>query len=132
MIKIQIVVGVITIFFLIIIIELIRHRKFEEKYALVWIFSMLSIGILSFSPKLLFIIADLLNMYYLTCFFLIASIFLLTILLFYSVNFSQLTQQNKKLAQEIGILRLKLSNLENIVKEKSISKNNGQRNHKDS
>jgi len=108
MLRVQIIAGIISFTLLLTILELIRRRKFLEKYALLWIFNALVIFIFSLYPKLLFKIAEILGLYYLTCLFIIVFLFLLCIMLYFSTSLSKLVEQNKRLAQDLAILEFKL------------------------
>jgi len=116
MLKIQIIAGIISLSFLVIIFEAIRRRKFMEKYALLWIFSGLIIFIFSLFPNLLFKIGSILGLHHLTVLLTISFIFLLSIVFYLSISISGLSEKNKELTQEIGILKLKLNKLENKSK----------------
>lgn len=111
MLKIRIIAGIISLFFLIIVFEAVRRRKFMEKYALLWITSGFLIFILSIFPEPLFKIAQLTGLYYLTVLLLFSFIFVLLIILYLSVSISKLEENNKALAQEIGILKFKYERL---------------------
>lgn len=117
MFKIRIIAGIISMFFLIIIFEAIRRRKFLEKYALLWIFSGMLVFILSVYPEPLFKIAQITGLYYLTVLLLFSSIFILLIVLYVSISLSKLEENNKALAQEIGILKFKLEQLKKETKD---------------
>jgi len=111
MFKIRVILGIISLLFLLIIFEAIRRRKFMEKYALLWIFSGLLVFILSVFPEPLFKIAEISGLYYLTVLLIFSFTFLLLIVLYLSISLSKLAENNKELAQEIGILKLKLDQL---------------------
>lgn len=119
MFKLRIIAGIISFLLLVIIFEMIRRRKFMEKYALLWIFSGLLVFILTIFPEPLFKIAEITGIYYLTVLLLFSFIFLLMIILYTSITLSKLTEHNKELAQEIGILKLKLDEFERKINEKN-------------
>jgi len=112
MFKIRVILGSISLIFLLIIFEAIRRRKFMEKYALLWILSGILVFILSVFPEPLFKIAQISGLYYLTVLLIFSFTFLLLIVLYLSISLSKLAENNKELAQEIGILKLKLDQLE--------------------
>lgn len=112
MLKIRIIAGIISFLLLVVIVELIRRRKFMEKYALLWVFSGLLVFISCIFPEPLFMIASIMGIYYLTVLLLFAFIFLLSIILYTSISLSKLAEDNRELAQEVGILKLKLYELE--------------------
>jgi hypothetical protein len=103
------IVASITIF--IFIIELIRRGRLKEKYALLWLFSSLLMLGLSLSRDILEGLSRLAGIYYApSLLFLAAFIFLLLINLHYSVVLSELSEKNKRLTQEIALLRFELEN----------------------
>lgn len=91
------------------VIELIRKGVLKERYALLWLFSSIVLIFFSISRYTLDFFAGLLGVYYPpSLLFLLAFVFLLLINLHFSVVLSGLTDKNKRLAQEIGILQLKI------------------------
>jgi hypothetical protein len=101
------VLGSLGIF--IIVIELIRRNHLKERYSLIWLATAAVLIIFSLSRPLLHSIASYLGIYYPPSFlFLLAIIFLLVLLLHFSTVISSLSEQNKRLSQEIGILKIRL------------------------
>jgi len=107
----QIILLVISAVFILVICECIRRRKLEEKYALLWLVSGLAIFAFSVFPDLLWIISEKLKVYYLTALFMICFLFLLSIAFSYAIFISKLTERNKNLSQELGILKTELDEL---------------------
>ncbi len=94
---------------LIVVIELIRRGKLKERYSILWLLAAAVLIILSSSRYLLELISHALGIYYAPSFlFLIAFLFLLLITLHFSVVISGLSEKNKKLAQEIALMRQEL------------------------
>ena len=113
----KIVILGISIFFLLLVLELIRRRKLFEKYALFWIVFITVMIIFSFFPNLLFLLAKFLFLHHLTVFFLISFVFLVLVVLYFSVQHSRLSEKNKELTQEVGILGLKVKQLEDKLNQ---------------
>jgi len=111
MLKMRIIAGIISLSFLLITVEAVRRRKFMEKFALLWIFSGLLVVVFSIFPELLFKLAQITGIYYLTLILLFSFIFVLLILLYSSIYISKLTESNKELVQEIGLLKLEINQL---------------------
>jgi hypothetical protein len=89
-----------------VVIELIRRGSLKERYSLLWLFASIVMLVLSMSRALLEHVARVLGIYYSPSFlFLIAFLFLLLITLHFSVVISGLSEKNKRLAQEIALLR---------------------------
>ena len=91
---------------LMVIVELIRRGRLKEKYSLLWLFAGIILLIFSLSRGLLEYVSSLLGIYYPpSLLFLLAFMFLLLITLHFSVVISGLSDKNKKLAQEVALLR---------------------------
>jgi hypothetical protein len=91
---------------LVAVIELIRRGRLKEKYSLLWLFAGGIMLFLSSSRGLLNYISHLLGVFYPpSVLFLFAFLFLLLITLHFSVVISGLSDKNKKLAQELSLLR---------------------------
>lgn len=103
---IQVVAIVFSVSVYIGVIDLIRRRKLKEQYSLLWLTSTAVLLVLSLWRDLLHKISHLAGVEYPPALlFLIAFLFLLVIVLHYSVVISDLSEKNKKLAQEIGLLK---------------------------
>lgn len=90
----------------VLVIEFIRRGQLKERYSLLWLFASALLLILSLSRSTLDYMAHILGIYYAPSFlFLIAFLFLLLITLHFSVVISGLHEKNKRLAQEIALLR---------------------------
>ena len=101
---------------LVVVIELIRRGRLKERYSLLWLFAGGILLLLSSSRALLEYISHLVGIYYPPSFlFLVAFLFLMVIALHFSVVISGLSEKNKKLAQELALLR---HNIEELQKPK--------------
>lgn len=108
-----------SIFILIFIIELIRRQKMKEEYALLWLLFAIIFLVFSIWRRGLTLFASLIGIVYApSALFLILLISFFCILLHYSVVISRLSENNKNLAQDIGILKMELNELK---KNKKIS-----------
>jgi hypothetical protein len=102
--KIFAVVGSVAL--LIVVVELIRRGRLKERYSLLWLLAGSILLFLSSSRGVLDSIARLLGIFYPPSFlFLLAFFFLLLITLHFSIVISGLTEKNKKLAQDLALLR---------------------------
>jgi len=110
---IQIIAIIVSLFIFVIVIELIRQNHLKERYSLVWLGTAAVLMVFSIWRRLLDFIAISLGIYYPPSFlFLLAIAFLLILLLHFSTIVSSLSENNKRLAQEIGILKTRLKNVE--------------------
>ena len=111
--KIQWLGIIFSLIILLSVFFLVRERLLKEKYSLIWLVIGLFTLVVSLFRNLLDGFSDLIGVYYApSAFFslLIAGAYLL--LLNMSVSISHLKAQNKALAQELGLLRLKLEERE--------------------
>ena len=103
--RIQIVAVIAAFALAILILELVRRRRLNERYALLWLFSALIILILAIWEGLLSQVASLLGIAYPpNALFLIAVGFILLLLLSMSTALSGLQGQTRILAQRLAIL----------------------------
>jgi hypothetical protein len=88
----------------------------KERYALLWLFASASFLMLSFWRKLLDIVAHAFGFYYPPSFLFLAGFgFLHLIALHFSIVISRLSDKNKKLAQELGIIQERMKRMEEKV-----------------
>ena len=111
---IQIIAVITTLVFLVLVIDFIRRGLLKEKYAVLWLGFIVIIAILAIWKELLDTIAMWIGVAYPpSLLFLVAFIFILLILLHYSVVISILSERNKILAQEITLIRSTLKEANN-------------------
>lgn len=107
-------IAVLSSFLVIItVVILIRRGKLLERYAILWLAASIVLLFFSIFRPLIDVVASALGFYYAPSFlFLAGFVFLMLILLHFSVVISSLTQKNKALAQGLGILKRKLEETE--------------------
>ncbi len=93
------------------IFEAIRRGKLKEKYSIIWLAAGLTIFVFGVWPDSLFLISRILQLHHLSVLSLVAFLFLLLIVLHFSVVISRLSDRTKALAQHIGLLELEIKNL---------------------
>ena len=110
---------------LIIVLELVRRKKFREEYCLLWIVTVVVLLILTLWKGSLKLIAGTLGILYPpSALFVVGSMFILAILLHFSAVISSFKTKNQELAQRFAILNLRLEKLEEKMSEK-IEDNSG-------
>jgi hypothetical protein len=103
---VQIIAVIFSVSLLIGIVDLIRRGMIKEQYALLWLASSVILLILSVWRDLLDKIALAMGIAYPPSFlFLVAFLFLLLIVLHFSVIISDFNEKNKRLSQEVAILK---------------------------
>lgn len=91
---------------LMLILELVRRKRLMERYALLWLFSTLLLLVLSLWSGLLNSLASALGVSYPpSALFAVAFGVVLVLLVHFSLAVSHLSDQNKVLAQRLGILQ---------------------------
>jgi hypothetical protein len=105
--QIQIISIVSSVFFLFLVIELIRKKYLKEAYALLWIFFSFVFLFFSMWKKGMDYFAKLVGIYYPPAFlFLILIVAIILILVQFSVIVSSQNEKIKRLTQEIALLKL--------------------------
>jgi hypothetical protein len=117
--RIQAVAIVASAVLLLVVLELVRRRRFLERYALLWLFAALILLGLSIWRGLLEDIASVVGVAYPpNALFLIAFGFVLVLLLHFSLAVSRLADQNKVLAQRLARLDERTRRLEGASGER--------------
>jgi hypothetical protein len=88
------------------ILEMVRRRKLREEYSILWLAGSVVILVLSLKQDWLVGLARAAGIAYPPSFlFLIGILFILLILIHFSIAISKLHQMNKKMAQEIALMK---------------------------
>ncbi len=112
-----------SILILLIIIHLIAKRKLKEEYSLLWLFFGMVFLTLSIWREGLDVIAGIVGIAYAPAtLFLVLIMAVYVILLHYSVVISKLTENNRRLIQEVGILAYQVKEM-----RKELSGNSGEK-----
>jgi hypothetical protein len=118
-ITISIILGALVL--LVFIIELVRQRRLEEQHSLLWLVMATALVVLAFTRDLWDWMAVQFGIAYPPTAILVSGfVALIMILLYFSTIVSKLVRQNRKAAQEIGILRWKLAELEKRINGSSV------------
>ena len=104
----RVIIGILCFTLVGIIIELIRQDRLKEHYAIIWLLTAGSIFIFGIWPNSLNVISRIVRLHHLTTLFLVAFLFLLAIVLHFTLAISQLFDRNRRLTQEVAWLRFAL------------------------
>lgn len=111
--RISVVAALAALVLLVVIFELIRSRRLQERYAILWLVTGTVILVLSLWRSALGEVSDLVGIAYPpSALFVLASLFVLVVLLHYSTVISQLSDQNRILAQRIALLENRVADAE--------------------
>ena len=117
-ITLSIFLGALALLF--IVLELVRQRKLEEQYSLLWLATAASLVLLALTRNVWDgVLLGLGVAYPPTALFVAGFVALIMILLYFSTVISKLTRQNRQAAQELGFLRWKLAELEKRLDDRS-------------
>jgi hypothetical protein len=104
----RIIIGILCFTLVGIIIELIRQNRLKEHYAIIWLLTAASVFVFGIWPNSINIISRIVRLHHLTTLFMVAFLFLLAIVLHFTLAISQLFDRNKRLTQEVAWLRFEL------------------------
>ena len=107
----RVIIGLLCFSLVGIIIELIRQNRLKEHYAIIWLLTAVSIFIFGIWPDSLNTLSRIVRLHHLTTLFIVAFLFLLAIVLHFTLAISQLFDRNKRLTQEVAWLRFELEEL---------------------
>jgi hypothetical protein len=110
--RVQVIAIIGNLIFFYFVINLVRKKRIREEYSLLWIMFSIVFLVFSFWREGLEILASWLGIYYAPMAFLLILILgILSILIHYSVIISGMSEQNKSLVQELGLLKTELQQL---------------------
>jgi len=115
----RIIIGILCFTLVGIIIELIRQNRLKEHYAIIWLFTAVSVFVFGIWPDSINIISRIVRLHHLTTLFMVAFLFLLAIVLHFTLAISQLFDRNKRLTQEVAWLRFELEEIRQGEKKES-------------
>ena len=107
--RVSIAAAIAAVALLAVVFELIRSRRLQERYALLWLLTGLVVFVLAVWRDALGSLADLVGIAYPpSALFVFAAFFILILLLHYSTVISRLSDQNRILAQRLALLENRL------------------------
>jgi hypothetical protein len=93
-----------------VVLELIRSRRLQERYALLWLLTGGVILVLAVWRDLLGTVSSAIGVHYPpSALFAVGAVFILVVLLHYSTVISKLAETNKVLAQRLALLETELA-----------------------
>jgi hypothetical protein len=118
MLKQRIGVIVIAIVVCALIFELVRRRRLTERYALLWFLAGATVLVLALWKGLLTTLAHAAGIAYVpSALFAVAFVFVLAMLVHFSMAISKLSSQNTILAQKLALQQQRIEELENPEEE---------------
>ena len=109
--RVSIFAAIAAVIFLTVIFELIRSRRLHERYAILWLITGGVIFVLAVWRGALSTLSSTVGIAYPpSALFVLASLFILIVLLHYSTVISKLAVQNRILAQRLALLESGMRN----------------------
>ena len=107
--RVSLISAIAAALFLLVIFELIRGRRLQERYALLWLVTGGVILVLALWRDALRLVAEQLGIAYPpSALFVVGFLFILVVLLHYSTVISELSERNVRLAQDIALVEERL------------------------
>lgn len=121
--KLQVVAGILILAALLLIINMIRKRRLELKYALAWIGVLAVVLVVDMFPPILYLISYMLGIATpVNTLFVLAFCFSIVLIFVLTVAVSRLAEKVKKLSQAVAINEKRIEEL--IKGEKKDEENN--------
>jgi hypothetical protein len=107
--RVSVIAALAAAVLLVIVLELIRSRRLQERYAVLWLLTGGVMLVFAIWGDALNELADLVGIAYPpSALFLLGAAFILLVLLHYSTVISRLSEQNTALTQRLALLELRL------------------------
>ncbi len=124
--KLQLIIGAILVIALIAIVNMIRQRKLELKYALSWLIAIAFVLILDCFPVLLTRLSEFLGIWApVNMIFFLGFCFALMIIFILTVTLSRMSERVRKLAQAVALNEEKI---EQLLQRQDVHEAGGERN----
>jgi hypothetical protein len=115
--QLKIMCILLALLFIYYVFHTVIQRKINEKQSILWFLSGLFFLLLAIFPKVMTTTAVLLGIVYKpTLLFLLGIMFSVVILFYHAIQITTLSEQNRRLAQQIGLLKLDIEEFKNEKK----------------
>lgn len=106
---ISVLVLVVALLIALTVVFYVRRWRLKEQYSMLWLVLAVAMVIPAAAPDLVEWVADRLDVIYAPSILFFAALAVVAMMLFhYSLEISRLSDQNRDLAQELGLLRARL------------------------
>jgi hypothetical protein len=113
--RLEIVVTVVAVGYLLFILALVRRRQLREKYAFLWLAVGVAVVLLALARSLADRVAELLGFAYgPSAVFLFSTVFLMAVAAHLSWEVSRLEDKTRRLAEEIALLKAEPPSIHDI------------------
>jgi hypothetical protein len=108
----RVAITVLSVVLFALVIELVRREYLKERYALLWLASSAMGLIIGIFPGLIARIADVVHFQLITTLFVVSFLYVLGIILSFTVIISKLAERNRRLAQDVALLAHRVERIE--------------------
>ena len=116
--KIQLIIGICLVVALLAIVNMVRKRKLELKYALSWMVVLCALLIFDCAPKFLIVVSDFLGIYApVNMIFFLGFCFSLLIIFSLTVALSRMSNSVRTLDQMVALNEKRLQELETELRK---------------
>lgn len=120
MLQVQIISGMLIVLCVVLILNMVRKRKLELKYALPWLAGAFLLLIVDVFPVILFRVSVIIGVATpVNTLFLVAFCFIITLIFVLTITVSRMSERIRKLTQIIAMNEEKLNELSAMVEEKN-------------
>jgi len=116
--KVNIIAIILSILFLLFVINLVRKKRLQESYSLIWIILGIIFIIIASNFKLVDSLSALIGIYYSPMFLgYVLIFFIILICIHFSISLSKRSTQTKNIIQETALLKNELDKLKKQINE---------------
>ncbi len=108
----RIALTVLSVALFALVIELVRREYLKERYALLWLGTSAVGLIIGIFPGLIVRFADVVHFQLITTLFVVSFLYVLGIVLGFTVIISKLAERNRRLAQDVALLAHRVQRIE--------------------
>lgn len=108
----RLAIGALSVILFAMVIELVRREYLKERYALLWLGTSAAGLVIGVFPGLIAQFARLLHFQMITTLFVVSFLYVLGIVLSFTVIISRLSERNRKLAQDVALLAHRVQRME--------------------
>ncbi|HJO92932.1 MAG TPA: DUF2304 domain-containing protein [Victivallales bacterium] len=119
--RVSIIAVIVSILFLLFVVNQVRKKRLQESYSLIWIILSILFIIIASNYHIIDVLSHLIGIYYSPTFLaLLLIFFLILICIHFSISLSNRSKQMKILIQEVSLLKYEIDKIAgNIAKSET-------------
>lgn len=108
----RIALGLLSVVLFGLVLELVRREHLKERYALLWLGTSAMGLVIGIFPGVIVWFAETFHFQMITTLFVVSFLYVLGIVLSFTVIISRLSERNRRLAQEVALLAHRVQRME--------------------